>query len=349
MSDELIIINENHIEKMSNELIIIDESHIEKILNGDYEIFDLYHDFSKTESDKLEHQIIIDIMNDRDYEEKWIKWCNNTETDCRLLRFILWYNYPVLPIIPDYDKLLLKNFEDITFYVFDFLVVKVDDFNKIIHLYELMKNKERDYHWKFIERKEFDKYLRFSERYVFNPFDEINNRKKVNNHVLSRHSDYLNYELFKDEEKDINFKISANLFNIYAILLTKNAFATCKLNQTIEITNNIKRHINEIISIDNKELFTMILSFIGAGIINEVIDMFEDEIDRIMKTDAIKFIKEATIYSNIKLIDYLMKYDDFINEINYCIIVHSNSETVCNYFPDFTQDKLDELIRKIEK
>lgn len=81
---------------------------------------------------------------------------------------------------------------------------------------------------------------------------------------------------------------------------------------------------------------------IAAGLINDFIENFEEEINKLLEINRDLFVTEITINNNSKLIDHVnCKFD-----ITYDIIINSKEEIVTTYVPDFSQEKLDEIVRK---
>lgn len=317
-------ISHNRTKMTSDRLIEI----LERILNGDKSLFNTSYDCSMVDTDNIEYQIIIDVMNEEDFTKKWEKWCNNPNTNCKLLNFIIHHEIDV--IIPDHNIFLSKDFADITFKIFDFIDDHIQDFDKFISLYGLIKNKHNDIHWKFLEQRDFDRYMKFSQIYSFDPFNGINKRKTPR-------------RKFSIDDKDDEF------FNYCSEIFNDDRFSNCSIDETIKLINEIKNHIRSFISNKSGYFLAVLRSFIARGMINEVIDMFENEIDQIINIES-RFFEDIAHHNNIKLIDYvLQKYEQFIDEIHYNIIVYSSKETITIYFPDLTQNKLDELVIKWKK
>lgn len=317
-----------------------DQNLLEKILNGDYYLTEDVLNYKWENVTNIEFKIIIKVINDEEYDKEWIEWCNNTMSDCKLL-FLILNKEETLPKINNFDPFFCKKLEGMSYDIFVDIVNQIDndtDFNRFIPHYALIRDKQLDIYWNFLCRKEFDRYLKFSEIYPFDAMNFLEEIKFLRVRVSNKTRLVKFMKSLKGDKR--------SLCKIYCKVFDK-SLVNCPIHIIVSITETMKGHITD--SIEDKEYRSMFIKFIAAGMINDFLDSFYDEIDLLIKKDRKTFIANMTIFNNIKLIDYLLcKYSEYIYEINYSMIRNSKMKTVYNYFSDITQDKLDELIRKIK-
>lgn len=336
-----------------------DTNLLQRILDGEYDLIQTIKNYNWKRIHDIEYRIIIDIVNNqrpRDWDEWLIK-----NTDCKILNFVTAYyeeksnfysqtiaNPSYLDLeINNFDSFLSKDFELISYLTFTTIIhniTNMKDFTNFIKTYLFIKEKHSDFHWVLLLNKRFESYLKFSEIYSFNPFVSIDLRKQDD--LIDRFSSHIEYGLEKnktDQEED--FKTEAKLITIYAVLIIKKTYDSCTIDYAVSMNELLKKHFR---IITKKNLREKLIICVGAGLINNVIDSFEDEIKDIMKENYDLLIMESVKFNNTKLIDYLyLKFPDYHEIINYYIVCYGIKEIVLMYLPDLNQNKIDDLINKL--